>query len=443
MAKTISFPRRALLAACLALPCIGLAACGVSPEPEPEPTATPTIAIIATIEPLPTSTSPAAAAPAATVPAPQPGASPSFANLPSAAAEYLTAAGGDVSALANALGQWDMTPPQGGELAAFALGPAVMGADLDGDGTEEVIVSAVNPRAESVTGEGVLFILGQSPEGQYLVEYSTADGQEPMGPVSILAVQDADGDRVADVAFASESCGAHTCSAQIQVLAHRGDGYANLAPGVASDYPDLIRLEDVTGDGRLEILLHGNLIGSVGAGPQRASTRVYRLEDDQYRLYEVRYDLSNLLYFAITDANAALAAGDTAEAVDLYQAALADPDLIASGLMQNGMDAAQELQTLRSFARFRLVVALALQADTAPAEQALAEARADGGPFLPATEAFWAGFTTEGTVDAGCLAVTDLTATNPDLLDILNSFGYANPWFTEEQLCRGAGTGSP
>jgi hypothetical protein len=256
--------------------------------------------------------------------------------------------------------------------------------------------------------------------------------------VTLLAVTDANGDSNPDVAFASQSCGAHTCFADVRVLAHQGGTYTHLAQGIIPSYPDRIAIEDTDGDGLKEVIVHGNVIGSAGAGPQRASTMVYSLIEGRYQLTAVEYDPSNLLYFRVVDANLALEDGRLDEAIALYTQALTDESFELSGILAPE----EEEAALRSFIRFRLLVAYAMMNDPATGRE-LAQTRSEAGPFLPAAEAFWSAYSATQSIQAGCAAVTELAERMPELLDILNSFGYANPMFSAEELCRDAGSGLP
>ncbi len=212
-----------------------------------------------------------------------------------------------------------------------------------------------------------------------------------------------------------------------------------VGPGVTSAYPDSIALEDRDGDGTLEIVVHGNVIGSVGAGPQRASTHVYRLIEGRYRLAEVEYDASDLIYFRVVDGGIALAQGLINEAIAIYTEVIQNPALQPSGVFATDEE---ERQALRSFARFRLIVAYAIQEEPSTGRE-LALIRAEKGPFLPAAEAFWTGYAETRSLEAGCAAVAEVALVRPEMLDILNLYGYANPYFAPEDLCRGQGSGLP
>ena len=452
--------RLAMLLAALAV-IASLFACGVLPTPRPagpspQPPATLSLAATpvagATATPAPTSViigstpTPTVTASAAgdgslqQPAAPDPGPAPAFQDLGDAVVSYLAASGGDTAALVAALEQWGMVPGQLQALGALATNAAVLSADLDGDGQPEVVISATNSGSDVIFGEGVLLVVTQKG-GQYAVAYGSGVAGETPGPVAILALADVNNDGVSDLAFGVESCGAHTCMVDVRVLSYQNNAYVNLAEGIVIPYPDMIAIQDSSIQGFKDIVIHGNTIGSVGAGPQRASTLTYGLEGNRYRLMAVRYDPSDLLYFRIVDAGVALADGNTDEAIQLYTQAVNDQTLVASGAMMNGMTEGKETEVLRSFARFRLMVAQAVRGDQPAAQAAVQEAAAAGGPFAPLVQTFWHTYAEAKAVDPACQAVAAYVQNAPDLLDTLNSFGYANPSFAAEDVCQGMGVG--
>jgi len=371
-------PRLALVVATLALMLGPAVACGVLPSNEP-PTVGPTVAPAA--QTAPTAPPTVATSPTA---APDPGPAPAFADVAAASAAYASLVHGDPDAIAQALRSWGMAPQPSPELAALAQQQAVVAADLDGDGQDEVVVLASNPEPQFIAGEGTLMVLNAT-DGGYSVGYDSIAAGDSQGSVAVLAVQDATGDGLADVAFAVESCGAHTCMADVRVLSYQEGAYRQLADSISSAYPDRIVLEDRNSDGVQEIVVHGNVIGSVGAGPQRASTMTYSLVEGRYRLTGVEYDPSDLLYFRVVDGNLALSQGFINEAIAIYTEAVQNQSLQTSGVLATPEE---ERAALISFARFRLIVAYAIQEEAFTGRE-LALMRAEAGPFLPAAEAFW------------------------------------------------------
>lgn len=416
------------IAAVLSLTLCLLAACGVLDGRQTMAPPPVTSTAVPPVSPTPTVATEATA---------DPGPAPAFGDLDTALAEYASAVDGDATAIAGAIQAWGMEPYPSADLSAMAQPDIVVKADLTGDGRDEIIVLAANPEPETIHGEGTVAILSTDGNG-YRVDFDSAASGDSEGMVALLSVSDADADGRVDVAYGSESCGAHTCATDVRVLAYH-DGYVQLAQGIVPTYPDSLTLEDLDGDSMLEIVVHGNVYGSAGAGPQRASTLVYGLVEGRYRLTMVEYDPSDLMYFRVVDGNIALAQGMINEAIAIYTEVINNSELQPSGVFSSDNE---EFAALRSFARFRLIVAYAMQEEPATGRE-LALIRSEAGPFLPAAEAFWSGYAESRSIEAGCTAVAELAEAKPEMLDILNSYGYANPYFAPEDLCRGTGSGLP
>jgi len=440
----------ALAAALLAC---GLLPTGTSPTPAPAvPTNTP---FPATATPAPTSPSPTASptrveraetatpagagsietalTPVALAP------DPAFDKVRSAILGYLEASAGAIDGLAAVVEDSGMAPAGAAAQQASGDEKVAFGVDLDGDGVDEAVVIVQDQTSTSVFGSGAVFIVDKPVSG-YTIAYDSTVQLGATGAVTLLSTDDVNGDSLPDLSFTTQSCGAHTCYSVVSVVSFQDSAYVDLSQGVSSAYPDLIALRDESGDSRLEIVIHGGTYGSVGAGPQRAATYIYALSAGRYALAAVRHDASDLIYFTIVDANAALADGKADEAVALYRQAAGSQALRASGEMLNGMTEAEEADALRSFARFRLVVAATLAGDDDAAEAALADAHAAGGLFAPLADAYWTAYSESADVEDGCTAVAQLAAEDPAYLDVLNAFGYANPTFADVDVCRGTGT---
>ena len=391
--------------------------------PLPPPTATPTLsAVVTTIAITPSFTSF--------------GAAPSIAELGQALARVVAGQRDPAGAALAALRQWGFVPESGGNLQALGGLAPVLQADVDGDGNADLIVAAVE-RSSELFPAATLLVL-RSSNGGYTPLFDSYSLSQMQGPIAILALTDLNGDGAADVVFAQENCGAHTCFTYITPLSCAGATCASLADEIAAAYADRAEIADRDGDGLIEIAVHGNTYGSIGAGPQRASTTIYKLVGGSYKQDAVLYDPSDKLLFVVLDANQALAAGDVQKAISLYTKAIADPSLKPAGNFA-GWSEQEELEALRSFARFRLVVSYCLAGKRSAAEEALAQERQARGPFAPALETFWHTFAETGDVTASCAAVTTYMQRSPEVVDIMNSFGYANPQFRPEDMCLGAG----
>ena len=176
--------------------------------------------------------------------------------------------------------------------------------------------------------------------------------------------------------------------------------------------------------------MHGGSIGSVGAGPTRTRTDVYRWDGRAWSLAETVNDPSNFLYHAILDADEAFRAGDYAAALELYRSALAN----------TGLDEWKdnERAEMEPYALFRTALGyFALGGSTAEADAQLSRA-IDGYPDSPhgrMAAAFRDAWLADGSVSDGCEAALAFITENADDFAWFWDFGYGNPPFDAQALC--------
>jgi LysM repeat protein len=290
-----------------------------------------------------------------------------------------------------------------------------------------VVVITHDASADPATPKGQLLVYHKGSKGYGLV-YKAAG----LGHVQLIRAADVNADGKFDLVYSDRSCGAHTCFGTLHVQSWDGKTYVDWItnnPTIAS--PDYT-IKDVTPDGQGdEILVHGGVIGSVGAGPQRAWTETYiSPKGAPYVLLSQVYDPSTCLYHKILDANRAFdawALDGFDPAIEAYKAALADRSATACGTIKD------ELATLRDFARVRLIVAY------------VAAGRATEGLALPgqitnpalkgAATAFLNSYKDNSSVIQACRDTTKYAVANPGSWQFLADWGYANPSFTAADLC--------
>jgi hypothetical protein len=180
-----------------------------------------------------------------------------------------------------------------------------------------------------------------------------------------------------------------------------------------------------------EILAHGGIINSAGAGPQRAWTETYiSPEGGPYESYKKAYDESSLLYFQIQDANELFDRWNDigfAPAIASYDKAIADESAQANGKI------ADEQAKLRDFARFRLVVSWVSRGRMDKAAQIKSEMTYQ--PLVGAADTFLLGLKNSHSIVQACRDTTKYAEANPASWDYLTDWGYANPTFTAADLC--------
>jgi hypothetical protein len=262
--------------------------------------------------------------------------------------------------------------------------------------------------------------------------YALAHRANSTGSVALIEAADINADGKADVIWTDTTCGAHTCFSTLFVDIWTGKAYEDWIAGEPTTASAEFRFEDVAPEGSgQEILIHGGVIGSVGAGPQRPWTETYLSADGAgYELYMQQYDSSDCLYHKILDANTAFNKWKTEGfevAVEAYQAAIDDQAAEACGNIRD------EMNTLRDFARFRVVVSLTAAGQAAQAPNIIAQIKT---PALADTaKTFYDAYRASGSVIQACRAVTAYAQKTPASWQFLSDWGYANPSFTPEDLC--------
>lgn len=300
------------------------------------------------------------------------------------------------------------------------------------------IVIVHEPGSDPLFTTGRLMVFHGTPDDGYvLVHDVTVEGM-----IGLLRVGDVNDDGRREIVWNSTTCGVHTCYSELHVDQWTGSVEDALYRDWILGQPQMASAEysfaeTASGDGD-SILAHGGLIGSVGAGPQRAWTETYTSFDGRpFELVAREYDPSPCLYHHILDANelydqAAPGSSGYGPAIDAYEAILADASLEACRFD----DPVAELADLRDFARFRLVVAYTAEGrsgDAAAARAAISDPAIAG-----AADTFLTAYAGTSDVAQACQATQSYAEANPDAWQYLVDWGYANPSFSASQLCAGA-----
>ena len=156
---------------------------------------------------------------------------------------------------------------------AEAEGPRCVLADLDGDGSDEFAVLVTLPLLGE-TQPGDVWVFANVRGDARLRASARALANAVLGDVGIVAAADLTRRWTAEIVVSSRTCGADICSTDFLIVsAHRG-AIENLAPDeIEVAALDSAEVEDVTGDGRPDLVLRGGVIASAGAGPPRAFRR--------------------------------------------------------------------------------------------------------------------------------------------------------------------------
>jgi hypothetical protein len=389
--------------------------------------ATPTLEEASLIEALPTWTATPRLIPSMTPPPPCPpradvAVPPRPDEFPSAYVgalrDYLSA-GGAAETLPQLLADWEASPIDG---------QAVGTGDFTGDGAAETVVAFINPLAEHYPPEAVLAIYGCEGGAVRRLYTSTPP---PETSLYLIGVQDLTRDAVADVAFAEVVCSAVTCWHTAHVWSWAGTDVEERLAGALS----LPHADFTLGDAKIAAATYG--LGSVDAGPQRPYTETWAWQGTAITYTGEVVGPPRYRYQAFRAGDEALYAGDYDTAFDAYLRVLRDEDLAPWAV---AVDAPAERRWLEALAQWRLL-SLGMQLGNFPDAEAryqtLQEDWAPGDPGYPVAlmaNRFWEGYLETGNVAYGCLDAVNASATG-DVLAFLNSFGYANPVYTAEELC--------
>ncbi len=289
------------------------------------------------------------------------------------------------------------------------------------------------PRLPQARG-GMLLVYHAGSKGYTLAQKYAAQGRlNLLSPdLNVDRNRDLNLDGKPDLAYFDMSCGAHTCFETLFVESWDGKAYQDWIAGEPTIAEASYTIEDVTAEGQgNEIVVHGGVIGSVGAGPQRAWTETYVSQKGApYALLSQVYDPSTCLYHKIVDANRAFdawALDGFDPAIEAYKAAVADPSATACGTIKD------EVATLRDFARFRLIVA---EVAAGRATESLSLQNQIANPVLKgAAGAFLKSYAANTSVIQACRDTTKYAQANTGAWQFLVDWGYANPSFTASDLC--------
>ena len=332
----------------------------------------------------------------------------SLSDLEAGLRRYVNTGTGAVEGkLADLYLRWGLKPPFG----------SVQSADLDKDGTAEVI-TALNA-AGGLTGSGAVFVLSRKGAG-----WDVERTPEEMPGVVLRAVADVNGDGRSEIIWATTEVGAHT--------AHHGFTAASWKPGQFTVLPgemgmmSLLQFEMQGTD----IVLTGGLVGSVGAGQaQRNYTVRYRFKDGQFRVVDRQFEASDLGYHRLQDGITAEQYGRVAEAVKAYRDAM---EASRTAVPADWTDAKYQTRfpdAVRTYARVRLAALLIQQGQTDEARKVMQGAT---GSFSGMALSMGAATTR----DAACRAAASYAEQNAGFLETLNSVqGYANPVWGPSSIC--------
>lgn len=292
----------------------------------------------------------------------------------------------------------------------------ILEADLDGDGTTEVI-TAIND-ASSALGSGTLFVIYRK-DGSYEVDRSP----DTVLGASIHTTADLTGDGRQEIIWSSSSAGANTVFNTIFV--------STWEPGRIEQLPGEMKTSygTVEAQGR-ELIISGGLQGGWGAGlVQRLRKDHYLWADGEMRLVNQWFAPSAFGYHRLVDGILAEQWNRTQEAAQAFHEAMErtrDVLTIEDTVPAEWQEPFDE--AVRTLARFRLGLLHLTTGSSSDVEAVLAGAT---GPYVGLVQALIASTPTEACREAAAWATE-----HPDFLTALNiPRGYVNPQWAPTDLC--------
>jgi len=327
--------------------------------------------------------------------------------------------GGDSADIITLLLAWEARP---------AMGEPLVLADLTQDGTPEILVSFINPASDRYPPEATLSIY-TCREGAVESLYTYHPGG--WFGLNLIGARDLTADGAADLAFTEVACGAHTCWDILHVWSWTGVDFEEQVEGeFSAPYATFVLSE-----GKVSVGSSG--IASMGAGPQRPLTTTLAWNGSAITVAETLVGPALYRYHVFRDGDEALFAGKDARAIVAYQHVLEDNTLLSWDAY---MSEDEERRWFSALAHWRLLVqaARANLVDDAQAHYAPLSSDFPGGeagsPVVSLAQRFWTTFLESNNVAYACRAALDVPEAQT-VLDFLNSFGYANPVYTLEDLC--------
>jgi hypothetical protein len=311
-------------------------------------------------------------------------------------------------------------------------------ADLDGDGTQEWLMSLPLPGL----GCGATFcpraVVVLERSGDRLSPGALIPAGEEMlmvGSPELRYTQDINADGRTEVVIQERSCGAHTCFTHLLVGRWDGSAWLDLtADPIDQAYTDLV-IEDRDADGVLEFAMTGGMFGSVGAGLQRPHTLIFDWQDGAYRLVEDIPAKSDHPYYLMVDANSALTEGDTDAALELAMQALENPAFEDTMAPVEPLDKARIL----SYAAVEAMLVHALSGDIAAMETVLTQVRdipaVTENVYLDAAQTLLASYQETGDATAACAAMEDVIAGQAEPPVFFQWYGYGTERMTLDEIC--------
>ena len=313
--------------------------------------------------------------------------------------------------------------------------------DLNGDDIPEAAIALVDWKEPFMPGR---VYVAMCEAGDYQLKYASAD-EEFLQTVGLQDAFDLTGDGLDDLLIIRSGCGAHTCFDWVEVVAWHDGELKNRMDGSYFDLPTTsIDLIENQGDGTYQIVIGGNAVASVGAGPyhRRSATWIWDHDANQFRAGELEFQSSNWRVHFVHEGDRRFDAGDYSLALEQYNRAIHDDTLEDWPSAEwNPEYAVQRPMELASYARFRQMLASIKLGNLRSARgyyEELIENHPSGDygdGFTVMGLVFWDEFTGSQDFDLACLAAQFEAPVSPTGDFAPLDYGYSNPTYTPEMMC--------
>lgn len=350
--------------------------------------------------------------------------------------------------------------------ATWHASSQVTTVDVTGDERPDVVVDLS------------FFEIGQYTEGAIFV-FTCEEGRYRGGAVAqiagqmlldsdpdprILAIEDMNGNGMPEIAFSYiEMIGTHANFTRVyRIVEWDGAEFADLIRGDSS-HPHAATVNngdgaigDTDGDGTLELTLtHGIGHYYADGGPQRPRTDTWVWDGSAYTLVSCEYAPPTYRFQAVRDGDRASQLGNYDEALECYQRALSDEDLLGWSQGQLWPNSAygesptptpdpEERPRLNAYALYRIMLLHVIRGDPSQAQlayQSLQEGfppDAAGNQYAQLATAFWTEYHASEDIAAACSkAIEYATAHSSELLAPMSSgfYGIDQRDYVPEDVC--------
>jgi hypothetical protein len=250
-----------------------------------------------------------------------------------------------------------------------------------------------------------------------------------------------------------------------QILEWDGSHFAELVPALdgfspASSFDRPGRIEDVEGDGLLELLLPQAIVPEYpDSGPQRMRTDTWGWNGTAFELMRSDFEEPTYRFQAVQDGDQATRLAEFDRALALYLRAIAGTDLlgwsrgrlwpdiwysVSGGPSATPTPDLDESIRLGAYGRYRILLIHAARGNVAEALavyddlQQMFPAGSPGHPYARLATAFWESSQSGASVEDGCRSAIEYAAGHAgDVLEPLGSgfYGWFNRDYTPQDIC--------